>query len=82
MRKLELRLEELQVESFETELPPRERGKVHGEQVTRLCPSDNCTGVDGGTCADSCERTCGACSNECYLTGTEMSRMVIDGQCS
>jgi hypothetical protein len=38
-----LRLDELRVDSFEAGTPMGAQGTVHGEQISRFCPSAICT---------------------------------------
>ena len=59
MNKLKLRLDELQVESFETaDIGAEERGTVRGRAVLGP-PTDDFTCPD--TCKYTCQRTCNTC---------------------
>jgi len=65
MRKLRLDLDELNVESFETDAKPAENGTVFGEQQPCTCYTA-CTCPGCPTCG-SCENTCGGAScGSCY----------------
>ena len=78
MNKLKLRLDDLSVESFDTERMEKEKGTVVGEQ---LCTCNSCPGqatcdytcddatcpqtCDDNTCAVSCYGTCAASCDTC-----------------
>ena len=68
--KLELRLEDLNVDSFDTSAPIRPRGTVFGEQCTcyTQCTCPGCPTCDatcaGATCDGSCE-SCLSCGGTC-----------------
>ena len=73
MRKL--KLEALQVESFDTTATQGERGTVHGQQCTCggpytcawTCDDHTCLFTcDDPTCAVSCNGTCEASCDSCY----------------
>jgi hypothetical protein len=51
MNKLKLRLDDLRVDTFETNAARKEKGTVFGEQCTCYTQCD--------TCYQSCEETCG-----------------------
>ncbi len=78
MPKLKLDLDQLAVDSFDTEAPPRRSGTVFGEQCTCYtqctcpgCPTcdASCNGTCGGTCEASCNGTCGGtCEASCNGT--------------
>lgn len=64
MRKLKLEMDELRVESFQTERPREREGTVVGHY-----PTPQCSGEDGYTCDyscggqyASCVATCGSCN--------------------
>ncbi|HWK90327.1 MAG TPA: pinensin family lanthipeptide [Longimicrobium sp.] len=66
MRKLKLDLEELAVESFETEALREARGTVEGhEQYTYYCNSIECT-ANGASCVWS---RCNTCESGCETLG-------------
>jgi hypothetical protein len=67
MKKLSLRIEELDVESFETHLEPQERGTVQAKETPYpwICTADvsceyGCNTRQDGTCptANTCDNTC------------------------
>ena len=67
MRKLRLDLEELEVESFETERSREQRGTVRGYwEYTYYCDSDepDCTGGGGASCYDTVchNQSCHSCN--------------------
>ena len=76
--KLKLRLDDLQVDTFQTTSAPKQKGTVFGEQCTCYtqctcpgCPScanyATCDASCNGTCGASCNGTCGAtCDASCY----------------
>ena len=79
MHKLKLDLDQLAVDTFDTEAPPARQGTVYGEQCTCYtactcpgCPTCDvsCNGTCGGTCDASCNGTCGgSCDGTCdYCT--------------
>ncbi|HEX2211686.1 MAG TPA: hypothetical protein VHG93_28625 [Longimicrobium sp.] len=57
MRKLTLALDELQVESFDTDAAPQERGTVGANQYSASIVNPSCC---QGTCYDSCGNDCGS----------------------
>jgi hypothetical protein len=66
--KLKLRLDDLQVDTFQTTPVQKQKGTVFGEQCT--CWT-NCTCPGCPTCDASCNGTCGAscngtCGDSCY----------------
>jgi hypothetical protein len=76
MGKLTLRLDELEVDSFDTTAAERGRGTVFGEQCTcdTQCTCPGCPTCDitcpatcGGSC-DSCADTCVPCNNSNHGT--------------
>jgi hypothetical protein len=58
MRKIQLRLESLAVESFPTAPAAREPGTVEGRELTIGCQSGGCLPSGDGTCGRSCPFTC------------------------
>jgi hypothetical protein len=78
MQKLKLRLDDLQVDTFQTTAPRREKGTVFGEQCTCYtqctcpgCPTcdASCNGTCNASCNGTCDDTCGATGNDtCYDT--------------
>ena len=66
MNKFKLKLDDLQVDTFQTTTAPREKGTVFGEQCT--CYT-NCTCPGCPTCYESCNGTCDAsCNGSCAVT--------------
>lgn len=67
MRKLTLNPDMLQVQSFATSAPLKERGTVHGEQGPCTCPNCTCPGCPTciETCPDTCANTCDTCGFSC-----------------
>jgi hypothetical protein len=65
MVKLKLKLEDLQIDSFSTTTPEKNKGTVFGEQCTcwTQCGQNTCPGCP--TCDASCNGTCGASCNTC-----------------
>jgi hypothetical protein len=66
--KLKLRLEDLQVDAFQTMSAPAEGGTVWGQQCT--CDTA-CTCPGSPSCDQSCDGTCGATCDEglsCFPT--------------
>jgi hypothetical protein len=66
MRKLKLDLDQLAVDSFDTQTPPEREGTVFGEQCT--CYTCTCPGCPscGATCGMTCNTTCGeSCGTDC-----------------
>jgi hypothetical protein len=64
MRKLELKLENLEVESFSLANERAERGTVHGNQWTQYdfsCRADTCSGGRFCECATYEYTYCGLC---------------------
>lgn len=78
MHKLKLDLDQLAVDTFDTEAPPVRKGTVYGEQCTCYtactcpgCPTCDvsCNGTCAGTCDASCNGTCGgSCDGTCDAT--------------
>ena len=72
MQKLKLRLDDLQVDTFQTTPVEKQKGTVFGEQCTcrTQCTCPGCYTCDAscnGTCGASCNGTCGAtCDASCY----------------
>ena len=70
--KLKLRLDDLQVDTFQTTSVQKQKGTVFGEQCTcyTQCTCPGCPTCDAscnGTCGASCNGTCGAtCDASCY----------------
>jgi hypothetical protein len=67
MHKLKLRLDDLQVDTFQTTVVQKEKGTVFGEQCTChtqcTCPGcPTCDATCNGTCAASCNGTCNGCN--------------------
>ena len=58
MNKLKLKLEDLQVDAFQTTPAQKEKGTVFGEQCTCYtnCTCPGCPTCD--TCGDTCDMTC------------------------
>jgi hypothetical protein len=71
MNKLKLRLDDLQVDTFQTTSLQKEKGTVFGEQCTCYtnctCPGcPTCYASCNGTCDASCNGTCGvSCDASC-----------------
>jgi hypothetical protein len=95
MRKLLLKLDDLQVDTFDTTVRPRGKGTVFGEQCTcwtrcgqNTCPGcptcDNtCNGAD--TCANTCAYTCDdvSCAGSCNAScGGSCEYSCGDTQCA
>lgn len=57
MKKLALKLDDLQVESFETDLVEAERGTVEAHATDGVCSGLQCTGVLK-SCAFTCDPSC------------------------
>ncbi|HEU4881741.1 MAG TPA: hypothetical protein VFT45_05835 [Longimicrobium sp.] len=79
MNKLKLRLDELRVDSFQTTLPPAEKGTVIAQGVSYdpscgvSCTTDSCEGATCPyTCAESCNGSCGpgTCFQTCEVFNT------------
>ena len=73
MNKLKLRLDDLQVDTFQTTAVRKEKGTVFGEQCTcwTYCGQNTCPGCP--TCDASCNGTCdascnGTCATNCNCT--------------
>jgi hypothetical protein len=76
MNKLKLRLDDLQVDTFQTTSVSKQKGTVLGEQQCTCytaCGQNTCPGCPtcdascNGTCGASCNGTCGAtCDASCY----------------
>jgi hypothetical protein len=64
MKKLDLSIDDLSVESFETTKEGEEQGTVHGHHHSdSTCWQRFCTCTNGeGT---ACDYSCGTCLNEC-----------------
>jgi hypothetical protein len=75
MHKMKLNLDELAVESFDTQPLVREKGTVFGEQCT--CPTQ-CTCPGCPTCDATCDFTCDdySCGGEATCAGH-----TCDGTC-
>lgn len=85
MKKLKLEMEELRVESFQTEQSAGEEGTVIGHYLTPHCSGDNgytCDYSCGGQYA-SCIATCGTCGvTECgCLPPIRWSDYYVDTAC-
>ena len=69
MRKITLDVDQLKVDSFQTDGVQAGRGTVHGHYFTEVgCYTDeahNCGSV-GGTCEQSCYGSCNSACNSCY----------------
>ena len=89
MPKLKLDVNQLTVDSFDTETPKPRAGTVFGEQCTCYtnctcpgCPTcdASCNGTCGGTCEASCNGTCDySCNGTCdYYCG---GGTINDGTC-
>ena len=77
MNKLTLRLDDLRVDTFHVEAPPKQKGTVFGEQCTCYtqctcpgCPTcdASCNGTCDATCDVSCNDTCASCAVTCYAS--------------
>ena len=72
MNKLKLRLDDLQVDTFQTTSVPKQKGTVFGEQCTcyTQCTCPGCPTCAGyGTCDASCNGTCDAsCNGTCVAS--------------
>jgi hypothetical protein len=72
--KLKLKLDDLQVDTFQTTAAQKQKGTVFGEQCTCYtqctCPGcPTCYASCNGSCDASCNGTCGAtCDESCYGT--------------
>jgi hypothetical protein len=68
MHKLNLVLDDLRVESFDTTAPVRENGTVFGEQCTcyTQCTCPGCPTCNNITCPNTCAYTCD--DNTCPYT--------------
>lgn len=86
MRKLNLHLEELVVESFSTVGTGRERGTVHGMDSVTV-DQDSCVtcapscATCGGTCPNTCPMTCGATCATCPVSCNPANCPSADGRC-
>jgi hypothetical protein len=76
--KLKLNLDQLNVDTFTTEIEKRASGTVFGEQCTCYtncscpgCPTcdASCNGTCGATCGGSCDYSCGG-TCDVYCGGT------------
>jgi len=70
MRKLQLNVEELAVESFELAANGEQGGTVEGNES--LPPTNNCTGLDGQCPRSAYPDPCGSYASicyECFITG-------------
>ena len=70
--KLKLNLDELSVDSFDTQVTEKEKGTVFGEQqctCVTLCTCPGCPTCDA-SCGGTCGATCGqnTCAASCYGT--------------
>lgn len=79
MNKLKLRLDDLSVESFDTQRMDREKGTVIGEECScggtcdATCPNTCAYTCDDNTCLYTCDDatcagTCDTCSPSCWDT--------------
>lgn len=76
MKKLSLNLDQLSVDSFDTEAPAEQKGTVMGEQCTCQtactcpgCPTCyNTCNANDWTCANTCETCNGSCGGSCWYT--------------
>jgi hypothetical protein len=78
MQKLKLRLDDLQVDTFQTTSSQKQKGTVFGEQCTCYtqctcpgCPScyASCNGTCDATCNGTCDASCnGTCDASCNGT--------------
>ena len=69
MNKLKLRLDDLQVDTFQTTSAPKQKGTVFGEQCTcwTYCGQNTCPGCP--TCNASCNGSCDvSCNGSCAVT--------------
>jgi hypothetical protein len=90
MKKLKLRLDDLQVDTFQTTSAPKQKGTVFGEQCTcyTQCTCPGCPTCDAscnGTCDASCNGTCdascnGTCGDTCEYTCDYSCGYTCDGQ--
>ena len=72
MNKLKLNLEELGVESFDTQAGVKEKGTVVGEQQCSCAgtcyPAPTCANTCAYTCDDATCPACPTCANTCAQT--------------
>lgn len=77
MRKLQLDLDQLSVDSFDTVAPVEKKGTVFGEQCTCQtactcpgCPTCDHTYCDQDTCPATCPYSCDdmSCGGSCWYT--------------
>jgi hypothetical protein len=86
MRKLNLHLEALVVESFSTTDAARERGTVRGmdsvtvDQDTCVTCALSCA-TCGGTCPNTCPMTCGNTCATCPVSCSPANCPSADGRC-
>jgi hypothetical protein len=90
MNKLKLRLDDLQIDSFDTTAPQKAKGTVFGEQCTCYtqctCPGcPTCYASCNGSCDASCNGTCAAtcdasCNGTCDYTCDYSCGYTCDGQ--
>jgi hypothetical protein len=68
MNKLKLKLDDLQVDTFQTTSAQKQKGTVFGEQCTcwTQCGQNTCPGCP--TCDASCNGTCASCAASCNGT--------------
>ena len=85
MNKLKLKLDDLQVDTFQTTAPQKAKGTVFGEQCTCYtqctcpgCPTcyQSCNGSCEVSCNGSCQATCdvscyGSCGYTCEYTACD-----------
>jgi hypothetical protein len=82
LNQLKLRLDDLQVDTFQTTSAPKQKGTVFGEQCTcytqcgqNTCPGcptcdASCNGSCGASCNGTCDASCnGTCDDICNGTG-------------
>ena len=88
MAKLKLNLDQLAVDSFNTEVPEKTSGTVFGEQCTCYtnctCPGcPTCDNTCPNTCDASCNGSCVSCNNTCdYTCGFACGGTQYDATCN
>jgi hypothetical protein len=88
MNKLKLRLDDLQVDTFQTTSVKKQKGTVFGEQCTCYtnctCPGcPTCYASCNGTCDASCNGTCGvSCNGTCGDTCDVSCNGTCDDTCN
>ena len=91
MKKLKLRLDDLQVDSFQTTMVRKEKGTVFGEQCTCRtqctcpgCPTcdASCNGTCGASCNGTCDASCyGTCGDTCDCVSNDTCYDTCAGSC-